>query len=488
MRRKLIAFLLAMLMCVSLVPSAMAAETVPKPEVLERFEDVPDDAWYMRYLEVAVKAGIVCGTTPTTFSPDDYVTRAQFVTLLGRAVGASPETLDLGYTDIDLESWYAPYIGWASSKGYMDGWSVKEYAPYQPISIEQMACVLDNYVSKTGVEILDFSPVLTCADSDRVSTYAKSSVERMLWYGFLLVDENDNLNPQRWATRADAVASLVKMLEAIESSVSIVKAGDDKVDLSEPKPSFDPEPVKAPMTYADLLPKHYEPILTHDVDDLEAIDNNVRYMFQEGLTELELDIIVDDLSDERFGYELFYWQVMHNYPEFGYKFVRSEATADGLTIIIYGLPRDYVELTKYQDEALALACQIRDGLYESGELREDMTEKEKAEVYFYWCVDNCDYDWDSFYGLKETSFAWMAYGVVHEGLATCQGYTAGYNLFLRLEGIECWTSWTSYHIWSVAILDGETYHIDATWSDMCQTDAEPYFAMPDDTLVKGYEY
>ena len=124
MRRKLIACLLAMLMCVSLVPSALAAEAEPKPDVLKTFEDVPDDAWYLRYLEFALDAGIVYGTTPKTFSPDDYVTRAQFVTLLGRTVGASPETLDLGYTDIDLESWYAPYIGWASSKGYMEGWSV----------------------------------------------------------------------------------------------------------------------------------------------------------------------------------------------------------------------------------------------------------------------------------------------------------------------------------------------------------------------------
>ena len=62
-------------------------------------------------------------------------------------------------------------------------------------------------------------------------------------------------------------------------------------------------------------------------------------------------------------------------------------------------------------------------------------------------------------------------------MAVCDGYTAAYNLLLKLEGIDCTTMSTTDHIWTVATLDGTQYHIDPTWGDQTGTIAYRYFAM-----------
>lgn len=58
------------------------------------FKDV-SNAWYTDYVEFAYSQGLVSGTSSTTFSPNDSVTRAMFITILGRFAKAGT----------DLESW-----------------------------------------------------------------------------------------------------------------------------------------------------------------------------------------------------------------------------------------------------------------------------------------------------------------------------------------------------------------------------------------------
>ena len=49
-----------------------------------KFEDVPQDAWYIENLKKAVKNEVVKGTSKTTFSPTQKLNRAQASTLLNR--------------------------------------------------------------------------------------------------------------------------------------------------------------------------------------------------------------------------------------------------------------------------------------------------------------------------------------------------------------------------------------------------------------------
>ncbi|MFQ7010789.1 MAG: S-layer homology domain-containing protein [Oscillospiraceae bacterium] len=61
---------------VSLLLSAGASVT--------RFVDVPADAWYADYVEYAAANGLMSGVGHRRFAPDDVLTRAMFVTVLGQ--------------------------------------------------------------------------------------------------------------------------------------------------------------------------------------------------------------------------------------------------------------------------------------------------------------------------------------------------------------------------------------------------------------------
>ena len=102
-----------------------------------------------------------------------------------------------------------------------------------------------------------------------------------------------------------------------------------------------------------------------------------------------------------------------------------------------------------------------------------MSDYEKARVYFTWICDNCVYD----YTAGDSSLSHIAYSLFENGTAVCDGYTGAYNLLLKLEGIDCYALPNATHIWTVATLDGETVHIDATWGDQGNTGTKQYFAM-----------
>lgn len=71
------------------------------------------------------------------------------------------------------------------------------------------------------------------------------------------------------------------------------------------------------------------------------------------------------------------------------------------------------------------------------------------------------------------------------GLAVCDGYTGAYNLLLKLEGIDCTALFNDSHIWTLAELDGTTYHIDVTWGDQYGRTDLRYFGM---SKEQSYQY
>lgn len=125
------------------------------------------------------------------------------------------------------------------------------------------------------------------------------------------------------------------------------------------------------------------------------------------------------------------------------------------------------------DETYFAVVKAHDELLASGKLTSSMTQKAKARAYYDWLIAHCEYDWS------------LQHESVHDafvvGKATCMGYAGAYQLLLALEDIECGfvASFSGDHMWNTAVLDGVTYHIDATWGDS-QGNADKYFCMTEE--------
>lgn len=349
--KKLISYVLAVVMVLSLVPTAFAVEGVGG------FSDVPRGAWYSTELAYALENGYVSGTSATTFSPDAQVTRAQFVTILGRTAGVTNTTsllIAAGFTvnaketfsDVKAGSYYFDAVEWAVSVGIMNGVGDGKFAPEAPITVEQMGVALANSIKmaeSNGIELKNFKSSAAYADASSISAWASDDMALMQRYGLLVVDANGNVNPQKAVTRAECTVSLVRFAKAV--GVGTV------------------------------------PVIVQKSDTAEMA-----------------------------------------------------------------------------------ARKIHDALWAEGQLNSNMTQKERARVYFDWLRANCQYD-DSF----SKSNIHDAYGALVNGVAVCDGFTFGYNMLLVTEGIECSYAYTKDHAWTTATLDGVLWHIDATNGYFCWT-------------------
>ena len=121
--KRLTAFLLTLALAFSLCPAASAA-------IVEPFEDVPADAYYAPAVEWALDAGVTDGIAPTRFGPDYTVTRGQAVTFLWRAMGQpEPEDTQCPFNDVNAgDFFYAPVL-WAVENGITDGTSDTTFSP-----------------------------------------------------------------------------------------------------------------------------------------------------------------------------------------------------------------------------------------------------------------------------------------------------------------------------------------------------------------------
>ncbi|MBI2464184.1 S-layer homology domain-containing protein [Candidatus Peregrinibacteria bacterium] len=86
-----------------------------------KFSDVTQDQWFHRYVATAYNLKIVNGYGDGTFRPNDQVTRAEFLKMLFSAFAIDvPIKVDSKpFKDVDVKSWFAPYVQYAKEKGVL---------------------------------------------------------------------------------------------------------------------------------------------------------------------------------------------------------------------------------------------------------------------------------------------------------------------------------------------------------------------------------
>ncbi len=109
----------------------------PKATGGNPFTDVSASAYYYDAVLWAVENGITNGTSATTFSPDDTVTRGQTVTFQHRAAG-SPTVNGGSFADVAADAYYAPAVQWAVANGITNGTSNTTFSPDDPCTRGQI--------------------------------------------------------------------------------------------------------------------------------------------------------------------------------------------------------------------------------------------------------------------------------------------------------------------------------------------------------------
>ena len=96
------------------------------------FEDVNKDDWFTPYVTYAYNNGLMKGTSSNRFSPNDPMNRAMLVTVLWR-VENSPAADPSPFTDL-YEDWYSEAVAWAYKYEIVKGTSSTTFSPNDPLT------------------------------------------------------------------------------------------------------------------------------------------------------------------------------------------------------------------------------------------------------------------------------------------------------------------------------------------------------------------
>lgn len=185
-----------------------------------RFTDIWGH-WAYDSIIQATDRGFFSGTSSTTFSPDEIMTRAMFVTVLASYSGENIS----GYTtnkfqDVPKHAWYAHAVAWAYRMGITSGVSETKFGPNERISREQLAALMIRFANYQQFVLPRVREGKLFADSGKCSAYALDSVYTLYRAGIVNGVNHSNYNPQGGTTRAQAAVILCQYANAAAKKTS----------------------------------------------------------------------------------------------------------------------------------------------------------------------------------------------------------------------------------------------------------------------------
>ena len=175
------------------------------------FKDVYTDDWYYSVAKECYETGLINGTSATTFSPMQEMTRAMVVTILWRMEGQPSVTFNNKFSDVSSKQWYATSISWAEKAGVVHGYGDGTFKPDAAVTREQVAVMLANYATYKGVYEPGTKKLNTYPDGSQVSNWAQSGMKWALTNGIISGNGEGYLRPKKSATRAEGAAMLLRM-------------------------------------------------------------------------------------------------------------------------------------------------------------------------------------------------------------------------------------------------------------------------------------
>lgn len=184
---------------------------------VSQFVDVAPTAWYGIAVDYASTNELMLGMSPTEFYPQYTLSRAMFVTILGRLAGVDESAYSgTSFRDVPTGTWYSAYVEWGAQTGIVDGMAPGQFVPNSPVTREQMATLIARYATYRGITLPQTSVTLTVfKDQANVSNWALSGVELMRQTAIIRGDDQGYFNPRNSTTRAEAATVFMRLCGAM---------------------------------------------------------------------------------------------------------------------------------------------------------------------------------------------------------------------------------------------------------------------------------
>ena len=172
-----------------------------------RFEDLDGIDWAIPSIYALASRRIIDGTSGSTYTPHENVTRAQAVKMAVSAFNIKGGENTGLFWDVDPGSWAAPYVKAARCFGILDYYTSSNFNPDEYISRQEIATIFYRASNLANVKF-KIKEELIFNDRDQFAPYAIEPVRMLSSTGVINGVGNDLFAPTANATRAEAAKIL----------------------------------------------------------------------------------------------------------------------------------------------------------------------------------------------------------------------------------------------------------------------------------------
>ena len=174
------------------------------------YNDVKAGDWYANAVNYVTLTGLMNGTGDG-FSPNLAINRGMMVTVLYRMAGSPEVTAENPFTDVPADTWYTDAVIWASENGITAGTSETTFSPTNSLTREQLATFFYRFADFENPDPIEITGDLTgFTDADQVASYATDAMKWAIGEGLISGTTETTLSPKATATRAQVATILMR--------------------------------------------------------------------------------------------------------------------------------------------------------------------------------------------------------------------------------------------------------------------------------------
>ena len=292
MIKRIFARMLALTFCLALGTPALAAGG---------FRDVDQNAWYFKYLDTAVRSGLINGRGDERFAPHDDITGAEAVKLaacIGQRLSDGFVSLTNGFP------WYASYMTYAVENNIIDA-GLDQYAINAPVMRAELMDMICRAIPEAQRKEINSIPDGSIPDIFAASYY-RDNIYTLYRMGIVTgSNERGACLPDECISRAEVAALVARVVDGnLRVSFSLEAPASTLTDLRQRAESagalcavaiLDFDPVYGETVAQDLYPFFADIPSENNV----VTDGYERYLIVpcEGVTARVYDYVFDWKGD-----------------------------------------------------------------------------------------------------------------------------------------------------------------------------------------------
>lgn len=185
------------------------------------FVDVKSSDWYYEAVDYVYNAGLFTGVGDDKYAPHLTMDRAMLMTAFYRLAGSPEREMEqatASFADVPESAWYYKFVRWAATQEITAGIGDNKFGPAVQLTREQVVTLLYSFATRYMGQTMDGrADVSGYSDYDKSSQWARDALSWAVHYGVL--DESwageNTLGGHQYADRAEVSAMLAAFADIL---------------------------------------------------------------------------------------------------------------------------------------------------------------------------------------------------------------------------------------------------------------------------------